>query len=116
MGLRRTVLLVIAGVLLVAVAYRATLLKPLQAQRHGGRISFDRNNFDPQRVLGALPPIIRPPFVDAEEASQQIHDNELVLGLEIDGVSRAYPINMLTGPRREIFNDKLGEHFVAATW
>ncbi len=116
MPLRRTILLLVAGILLVAVAYRATLPKPVQAQRHGGRISFDRNRFDPQRVLGAQPPIIEPPFVDADKANEQIHDNDLVLGVEVAGVSRAYPINMLTGPRREIFNDKLGDHFIAATW
>ena len=30
--------------------------------------------------------------------------------------ARAYPINMLTGPHREIINDKIGETAFAATW
>jgi len=43
-------------------------------------------------------------------------DNELVLGLELNGEARAYPINMLTGPSREIINDTLGGIPIAATW
>ncbi len=51
-----------------------------------------------------------------EEADQRLLDEELVIGVEINGQSRAYPINMLTGPSREIINDKLGETAIAATW
>jgi hypothetical protein len=39
-----------------------------------------------------------------------------VLGVSIGDQSRAYPINMLTGPRREIINDELAGHAIAATW
>ena len=42
--------------------------------------------------------------------------NELVLGVVIGHQARAYPINMLTGPSREIFNDELGGQAIAATW
>ena len=45
-----------------------------------------------------------------------VDDDELVLGVEINGKSRAYPINMLKGPRREIVNDHLGGTDIAATW
>jgi hypothetical protein len=34
----------------------------------------------------------------------------------VEGKARAYPINMLTGPRREIINDELGGKAIAATW
>jgi hypothetical protein len=40
----------------------------------------------------------------------------LVLGVTIGKASRAYPINMLTNPTREIINDKLGGKNIAATW
>ena len=43
-------------------------------------------------------------------------DNELVIGVEIDGQARAYPINQLTGPSREIINDVLAGTAIAATW
>ena len=40
----------------------------------------------------------------------------LVLGVTVGEESRAYPINMLTGPSREILNDALGGRAIAATW
>jgi len=43
-----------------------------------------------------------------EQAKGKVEGDELVLVVDIDGVARAYPINMLTGPAREIINDKLG--------
>jgi retron-type reverse transcriptase len=73
--------------------------------------------FNPRVVIRKpFEAIIQPRFVSAEEASKSLHENELVLGVEIDGESRAYPINMLTGPQREIINDKLGGKAIAATW
>ena len=52
----------------------------------------------------------------ATEASKDLSDDELVLGVVVEGQARAYPINMLTGPRREIVNDRLGDVPIAATW
>ena len=42
--------------------------------------------------------------------------SDLVIGLTIGTAARAYPLNMLTGPRREIINDELGGRAIAATW
>ena len=58
--------------------------------------------------------ITDPKIIPASEA--QISDNELVIGVEIDGQARAYPINQLTGPSREIINDELAGTAIAATW
>lgn len=38
-----------------------------------------------------------------------IAPNELVIGVAVNGDSRAYPINQLIGPRRESINNRLGE-------
>ena len=65
-------------------------------------------------MVGKFKPIKKFPVVSAEKTDLQ--DNELVLGVEIKGVARAYPINMLTGPSREILNDNLGGQAIAATW
>ena len=73
-------------------------------------------DFDPVRVVDPFPPISSFPIVSAQEADDLLSDAELVLGVMIDGQSRAYPINMLTGPRREILNDTLAGHAIAATW
>ncbi len=62
------------------------------------------------------PPIIDAPIVAAEEIGDAVTDNELVLGVVINGAARAYPINMLTGPTREIINDELGGQSIAASW
>jgi hypothetical protein len=73
--------------------------------------------FRPQVVIRKpFPAIVKPKMVSAAEANQSVHPEELVLGVEIDGISRAYPINMLTGPQREIINDELGGQAIAATW
>ena len=61
-----------------------------------------------------FPPITDFPIDSAEESS--LHDEELVLGISIGDESRAYPINALTGPSREIINDTLGNLAIVATW
>ena len=55
-------------------------------------------------------------MVRVAEASQHFKDGELVLGIVINGEQRAYPINIMTGPDREIFNDELGGRKITATW
>ena len=41
---------------------------------------------------------------------------ELVLGVAINDESRAYPLNMIRGPNREVLNDTLGSTNILATW
>jgi hypothetical protein len=62
------------------------------------------------------PPIVDAPFIRADEVVDQVRPEELVLGIVLGGESRAYPINMLVGPEREIINDRLGGRAIAATW
>ena len=78
--------------------------------------AFAAEEFRPRRVVKPFRPITRFPILSAKDADGKIDDAELVLGIEIDGTSRAYPINMLTGPRREILNDTLAGVPIAATW
>lgn len=72
--------------------------------------------FKPVRLMPPLPAIKEFPIATAAEAQGKLGEAELVLGVEVNGVARAYPINMLTGPQREILNDRLGELPIAATW
>jgi hypothetical protein len=75
----------------------------------------DTLDFQPIRVIAQRFPAI----TDAEftkGSAAKIEGNELVLGVYTGGHARAYPINMLTGPTREIINDKLGGQAIAATW
>ncbi len=72
-------------------------------------------SYEPRTVIASpFRAITDPPFVRAGESD--IQDDELVVGVVVNGVARAYPINQLTGPRREIINDVLGGRAIAATW
>jgi hypothetical protein len=72
--------------------------------------------FDPFQVVPPFPPIVIVPIIRGADVVDQVVDKELVLGVVINGEARAYPINMLTGPSREIINDTLGNRSIAATW
>ncbi len=73
--------------------------------------------FEPMTVIPRpFPPIKNPKVVSAKEADGVLRASELVLGVEVGGEARAYPINMLTGPQREIINDRLGGRAIASTW
>ncbi len=76
---------------------------------------FERD-FRPRRVLAAQPVITNFSTKPVGEANRVLNPSELVLGVTIGKESRAYPINMLTGPSREIINDQLGGQAIAATW
>ena len=74
--------------------------------------------FDPRVVIPrAFPAIIEPDVAALSDADGKfVDDDELVLGVVVGKEARAYPINTLTGPRREIINDRLGGRAIAATW
>jgi len=73
--------------------------------------------FRPQVVIPrAFPAIKDAPIITAAEADRLLAEQELVIGVVVNGKARAYPINMLTGPQREIINDSLGGRAIAATW
>jgi hypothetical protein len=72
--------------------------------------------FTPVKVVRPFKAITNAPTVPANQAERFVRDDELVLGVEINGSARAYPINMLTNPTREIINDSLGGQHIAATW
>jgi len=76
-----------------------------------------RGEFNPRTVLGrAIRPIVNAPHIKADQVKKQVKDNDLVLGVVVNGAARAYPINLLCGPSREIINDELGGTAIAATW
>lgn len=54
--------------------------------------------------------------VAASETEKLVDDDDLVLGVEINGEARAYPISMLSGPMRSVLNDTLGDAPIIVTW
>ena len=94
-----------------------------QGARGAGRVQAEEalrqgeNGFDPVTVLAEpLPPLTDFRVVPARAGERELDAFELVLGVTVGGASRAYAINMLTGPKREILNDQLGGTPIAATW
>lgn len=55
-----------------------------------------------------------PEFVSAADAAGDMVDQEFVIGVEINGDARAYPINILS--RHEIVNDVVGDMPIAVTF
>jgi hypothetical protein len=61
-----------------------------------------------------IPSIDNPKFIAVQEASKFLKDSELVLGLNINGDIRAYPLQILVW--HEIVNDNIGAVPVAVTY
>jgi hypothetical protein len=53
-------------------------------------------------------------FIDVEDGNREWDQEELVIGLKINGDSRAYPVRLLSS--HEIVNDTVGGQPVAVTW
>lgn len=60
----------------------------------------------------SIKPIYDPAFLSAEEAGYQ--DDELVIGVALNGEAKAYAIGPLNG--REMINDTLGGVPILVTW
>ena len=70
-----------------------------------------------KRYFNAFPPLVKFDIDTAEDAGASIADEEYVLGVEVDGESRAYPLNMLGGRLySEVVNDTLGGRPIAVTF
>ena len=61
-------------------------------------------------------PITKAPYSRPGEMKNRIHDDDLVIGLEVGGKARAYPILMLGGPSREIINDRFEDEPYVVNW
>ena len=62
----------------------------------------------------SISPIDDPKFVTAAEAEPEMLPTEVVIGLNIGGETKAYPVNMLS--RHEIVNDEIGGTPIAVTF
>lgn len=81
-----------------------------------GIVGAEEREFRPRQVVEPFEAIRSPKTVGVDEAGRYVSGGELVLGVVVKGEARAYPINQLTNPTREIINDKLGGLAIAATW
>lgn len=67
-------------------------------------------------ILGrdGIPAILDPIFAGRAAGFAQMEPLERVMGVSINGESRAYPLNLLS--RHEIVNDTVGGKAIAVTW
>lgn len=91
--------------------------KSLQPQL--GQASIDVNQIQvllpPDAIRAVFPEEVADIMVTAEEAEAAGIDPKVqIMGVSIDGDSRAYPIPFLS--RHEIVNDEVGGKLIAATW
>lgn len=75
-----------------------------------------QQSFSPLQVVPRPALVSGVKYVGADEIGPRLQDEDLVLAVTIGNESRAWPINMLTGPQREIINDVVGGRAIAATW
>ena len=61
---------------------------------------------------GRIAAVFEPTFVTADEAD--IADDAWVLGVEVEGVAKAYSLNLLNS--HEVVNDRSGDTAYAAVW
>ena len=62
------------------------------------------------------PPLVDVPVVTARAGTVEIRDADFVVGVELDGESRAYPLNILSRPDHHVLDDTLGGQPIVVTW
>lgn len=93
----------------------ALIFSPRASSRETGGKASGTPEYKPVRVVKKFPSI-RDAKILADASKSDLRADELVLGVVVAGEARAYPINQLTRPTREIINDRLGGQKIAATW
>ncbi len=70
----------------------------------------------PEPEVSPFPALKHPPIVKADATGSDVRDEHYVVGVEIDGESRAYPLNMLSRLDHHVINDTLGGEPIAVTF
>jgi hypothetical protein len=76
--------------------------------------NYEFESYLPPQLIppDGIRPVYQPQFVGAADAP--LHDDELVIGVSIEGEAKAYPITVLRF--REMVNDELGKLPILVTW
>src|SRR5262245_17945918 len=76
------------------IQWVAVFMPPQANPPPGRKPTFDTDDYHPRRVVERyLPPIVDIPLKRPSELAGEVTDDELVLGVEINGQARADPIN-----------------------
>ena len=108
-------LLAAVAVLLVSCGQAISPSPPPAVESEGsGPTATEEPEYTWSQLLSkdSIRPIYEPEFVTADQADYD--DAELVMGVEIDGEAKAYPVGPLN--RREMVNDELNGIPILVTW
>ena len=84
------------------------------------KTDFENSSVDHSEIMSGGPPkdgipaIDNPVFIDSSVASEWLKDKEPVIAIEINGIARAYPLQILMW--HEIVNDEFGDNAVSVTF
>ena len=93
-------------------AINTPLTNPTDSPTAAVDLNLDDFAFVPLLPRDGIRPIYNPEFVDA--ISSPLHEDELVMGVAINGEAKAYPVTVLRF--REMVNDELGGGPILVTW
>jgi hypothetical protein len=79
-----------------------------------GQEPLNRDRSGHSEIRGELPIKTATRAVDCPQAT--LKDQEIVIGIVLDGSARAYPVNLMWSPENEVVNDTLGKTPIAASW
>ncbi len=125
---KRTIILVIliAAVATVVVTSFGSFFTPNSAQIGQQPSTSNNGNGEPKHIVpldkivsggpapDGIPSIDNPKFVSVAEADKYLENSELVVGLNVNGDIRAYPLQILVW--HEIVNDNIGGSPIAVTY
>ena len=103
-------LVLFAGCVLLAIAldqpeeltpppWIAESVRDEEARRLGPGNPPGPESFSPYEAVERQPPVTVFEIVPAADAAELVRDDELVLAVLLEGQARAYPLNVMTGPR-----------------
>jgi len=62
----------------------------------------------------AFPVLDHPEMVSVEKGSETIDDDEMIIGVDLGGEQKAYPVSVMG--RHELANDTCGGQAIATSW
>ncbi len=86
----------------------------------GGEFDVTRHNIPLDQIRGGGPPkdgipsLTNPQFVSAPQGDKFLMSWDRILGVEYNGVAKAYPIKILNW--HEVVNDSIGDKPIAVSW
>jgi len=112
--------LIVIGLVVLCLGASIVLTDPapstLPGRARSWLASISARWSSPPRKNTSFPPLVSFPIATAEAAGPRVRDESFVVGVELNGESRAYPLNRLARLDRHVLNDTLGGQPIAVTW